>query len=141
MWKTFAWQLLGLLFYLGGMVVFLVVVVNVYIAEPNRSLENLSSAHLPFFGLSVLLIVFGRYIGHRFGSTLAINGYPTNGEGSESHRDRVLREYGYDPSLETREESTVEYEDQTDALVCPNCGERNEPGYDYCGNCASKLRE
>ena len=141
-WKHFAWQALGLLFYLGGMLIFLVVMVEVFLSEPERSLANLSSAHMPFLLVSVLLIVFGRYIGYRFGGDLT-DGMAGKG-GPQSRRDSILEDYGYDPSHSQEDdddEPQYTYEDDTVFLRCPDCGEKNEPEFDYCGNCAAKLEK
>ncbi|MCU4744401.1 zinc ribbon domain-containing protein [Halobacteria archaeon AArc-m2/3/4] len=150
MWKNLLWQLLGVLCYLAGMLVFLVLIIDVYLSPPANSIENLSSEHIPFFGVSFLLIVLGRYVSYRFGAEIGFGsmgsgGYhsqPRSQAGDQSQAQSVLAKYGYrDSSDPETDELPYEYEDGDVYITCQNCDTRNEQEFDYCENCAAKLPE
>ena len=149
MWRTILWQGLGLLCYLGGMIVFLVVGLDVYFAEPTGSLENMTTTHLSFFLVSLVLIVLGGGIMHKHGGGLGgmIGGFGGFGmSGGTSAADQAgpeksrLEELGYVLPPEESDTPSVEAEPVEDNEVrCPSCGEINEAGYRFCGNCSAQL--
>lgn len=150
MWKNLLWQLLGVLCYLVGLLVFLVLIVDIYLSPPTNSIDNLSSGHAPIFAVSLLLIVIGRYVSYRFGSgvgfeAVASGGYhsqPHSQSDTQSRAQSVLQKYGYrDSSDPETDELPYEYEDGEVYITCQECGTRNEQEFDYCENCAAELPE
>lgn len=139
--KQLAWQAVGFCCYLGGMLLFLALAMDVYFSPPERSIENLSSAHAPFLVASLALFVLGSYVVQRFGGGF---GLPERApDRPQTRREAMLSEYGlHEPDIE-EEESTDEpdyaYEDGDVAVRCPACGTKNDPSYAYCGECASEL--
>lgn len=156
-WKPYLWQVVGLLFYLFGMLLFLVVAIDVFTSPPENSIENLSNEHLLPIGLSVLLFVIGRLISWRFGANLAVGafgaglpGQAGNQISQNEHPDQtVLEKYGYyhrpaDSDEEKRElDEVAEFVRDRDAnaVYCEECGTANDREFDYCGNCAAELPE
>lgn len=150
MWKNLLWQLLGVLCYLAGMLVFLVLIVDIYLSPPTNSIENLSSGHTPYFAVSLLLIVLGRYVSYRFGAEIGLGAMGSGGYHSQPHSrsdtqsqaQSVLQKYGYrDSSEPDTDDMPYEYEDGEVYITCPQCGTRNEQEFDYCENCAAQLPE
>lgn len=151
LWKGFGWQLVGLLFYLTGMVVFLVIAVDVFLSPPEGSIENITSGHLTGIAVSVVLLVVGRTISWKYSSGiggLAVGGYGFGGQpGVEDRPDQtVLEEHGYyqsPPDADERsdnEDALERFETATaEGTVCEACGTENAEEFDYCRNCAREL--
>lgn len=148
--KQLAWLLLGLLFYVGGGVVFLVAVFSIWGPE-GVSEEGFTTVALSLLVLSVLLFVTGGYFMRRGGSSGVLNAYGamyqfggTGGQRDEqSWSERQRAQYGaFDRSAieDDREPEAVGGEQNDDAGVsCPHCGAHNESGFRFCGNCSKKL--
>jgi hypothetical protein len=140
--KTLLWQAVGLLFYLAGMVLFLVVAVEAFLAPPASSFGNVATGELLVLLVSVVLLVTGRVIGWKLGGDTGVAGTVASvrGRGPEESK---LEELGYRMPVEESENSGsgVVYEDGEVYVRCPDCGEPNEREFDYCGNCSSQLPE
>lgn len=137
------WQGVGLLFYLAGMLLFLVVAVGVFLAPPENSLANLATGDMALILVSVLLLVFGRVISWKFGGEAgAMMGSVSTIRGRGPDQSK-LEELGYQipPEESSEPESDVVYEDGEVYTRCPECGARNEREFDYCSNCSSRLPE
>lgn len=151
-------QLLGLLCYFTGLIVFLLIAVDVYLAPPERSLENATAGHMLGIGLSIALLVVGRAIGWKYGGGvggLTTGGYGFGGQpgqpGDRDHPDQtVLEQHGYYQSPPDSEERSEERDERgdlegrfesvaADGRVCESCGTENAEGFDYCRNCAEEL--
>lgn len=149
--KGLGWQLLGLLFYLTGMVVFLVIAVDVFLSPPEGSIENIAAGHLTGIVLALVLLVVGRVISWKYGGGiggLATGGYGFDGQpGAEDHPDQtVLEEHGYYQSPPDPEERPDEGDPErsfesvaAEGTVCNSCGTENAEEFDYCRNCAAEL--
>jgi hypothetical protein len=141
--KTLLWQAVGLLFYLAGMVLFLLVAVGAFLAPPANSLASLTSGDMVLILVSVSLLVVGRVIGWKFGGgagTMTGSVGAIRGGGPDQSK---LEELGYHvPPEETGEpDSDVVYEDGELYARCTECGAKNEQEFDYCSNCSSQLSE
>lgn len=143
LWKAFAWQGVGLLFYLAGMLLFMVVAINVYLSPPANSLGNLSEGHVVTLLASVALIAIGRMIGWKFGYGGSMVHLYRHGLPGQRPEQSQLQEMGYriPPEPDDRGPSDVVYEDGELFLVCRECGTQNESEFSYCSNCSSELPE
>jgi hypothetical protein len=141
--KTLLWQGVGLLFYLAGMVLFLAVAVNAFLAPPANSFGAVTTGDIAVLLVSVALLLFGRAISWKLGGDVG-------GAGAMGTLGRVrdrrpnqskLEELGYrmPPDESDDRGSDTVYEDGEVYVQCPECGEQNERGFDYCGNCSSEL--
>lgn len=141
LWKSFLWQIVGLLFYLAGMLLFLIVAINVYLAPPANSLENLSGGDMISLLISVGLIVIGRAIAWKFGGGVSISSMYGGGVMRRGPEQSQLEQMGYKlPTVDSEQEtSDVVSEDGEGLLVCPKCGTHNERDYRYCSKCSSEL--
>mgnify|MGYP000586771331 CR=1 FL=1 len=144
--KALLWQGVGLLFYLAGMVLFLVVAVNAFLAPPSNSFGSVTSGDIAVLLVSVALLLVGRAISWKLGGDV---GGDAGAMGTLGRlRDRnpnqsKLEELGYrmpPEDADGRNSDTVS-EDGEVYVRCPECGGKNERGFDYCGNCSSKLPE
>lgn len=141
MLKSLLWQVLGVLFYLGGMLLFLFVAVNVFLSPPENSLENLSSGHVAWILVSLVLLVTGRLISWRFGAERSLSrGIQGSIMGNDRDASR-LRNLGYNVPAETSDEQEFTYDDGDVYVVCSRCGTKNEQGYSYCSDCSAELPE
>lgn len=138
-WKRLLWQLLGLLFYAAGMVIFLVVMIGVYTAPPERSIENLSGVHVPYLLLSLLLVTFGGYVSRRFGARTQSAGGLDRGGPRGDQSQSTLERLGYVVPNDDEEALPYDYEDGVVYVTCAECGTRNEQEYDFCSDCAARL--
>ena len=139
MLKSLLLQVLGLLFYLGGMLLFLFVAVSVFLSPPENSLENLSSGHMAWIVVSLLLLVTGRLISWRFGVDQSLSrGIQGSIMGKERDVSR-LRDLGYNVPADTSDEQAFAYDDGDVYVVCSKCGTKNEQGYSYCSDCSAEL--
>ena len=148
--RQIGWLVLGLCFYLGGGMVFLVTIFSVWGPEGVIE-EGLTTVAVAMLVLSVLLFVTGGYFMRRGGASGVVNAYGSvyqfGGVGREpddqswSERQRGL--YGaFDKSTlegEANGERTVEQPAEEPGVSCPHCGAHNETGYRFCGNCSQKL--
>lgn len=137
-WRLLLWQGLGLLCYVAGMLLFLVVAIGVFLAPPENSLSNLSVDHLPFILASLVLIVLGRVISWKYGGGSMLGGFrPDQPETSP------LEDLGYRVPSESTDDSDTgfRYEDGEMTIVCPECGTENDPDYTYCRDCSAQLPE
>jgi hypothetical protein len=143
--KSLLWQGVGLLFYLAGMVLFLVVALDAFLG-PGDAVGPVTTGHVVAMLVGLALLLTGRTISwklggdvggrHGAGGTLgAIRGQNPN--------QSKLEELGYQmPPEETDHNSSdTVYEDGEVYVRCPECGEPNEHGFDYCGNCSGELPE
>ncbi|WP_114576510.1 hypothetical protein [Saliphagus sp. LR7] len=152
--KGLAWQLVGLLFYLIGMAVFLVIAVDVFVSPPEGSIENFTAGHLTGIVVSVVLLMVGRAISWKYGGEiggLTMGGYGFGGQpgraGDRDHPDQtVLEQHGYYQSPPDPEERPDEggpgrglESVAAEGTVCESCGTENGRGFDYCRNCAAEL--
>lgn len=149
--KQFAWQLVGLLFYLAGMVFFLIIVISVFVNEPDDPVAALAGDHLPLLLMSMVLILLGRVISWKFGTGLNVGAFgsgnfqsPGVGPGTNDRPDEtVLEQHGYYHSPretdDDEDDGIPPYEPEKSGIRCESCGTTNDPEYDYCGNCAAEL--
>ena len=138
---TLLWYGAGLLCYVLGMGVFLVVAADLFLTSEDWT-AGASTAHLALLAVSVGLLVVGRVLVWKAGGDAAgVAGVP--GRSGPKRERSTLERLGYrvpsDPPEEA-EEGFV-YEDGTGYLVCRECGARNELGFDYCRNCSAELPE
>lgn len=134
------WQAVGLLFTTTGMLVFLFVAVNVYLAPPANSLENMAAGDIAAIVLSVALLVTGRAVAWKFGGDDGPLGTIDRIRNPQPEQSR-LEELGYrmPPEESTDSDSDHVYEDGELVVRCPECGAKNESGFDYCGECSARL--
>lgn len=145
-WKRLAGHALGFLLTVAGTIAFLLVVLEVYAADPSGSLENLSRADVPLLLASVFLLVLGRYLSYRFGAGY---GGRVDGPDDRSKPERVLAEYGYRvPPDETDRDRCSEATDDgvgggggdgAGFVRCVVCGAKNDGAFTYCSECAAEL--
>jgi len=144
--KTLLWQGVGLLFYLAGMVLFLLVAVNAFLGPSGISFGAVTTTDIVLLLVSAGLLVTGRMIGWKFGGDV---GGRAGAAGTISRirgqrpKQSKLEELGYHVPPEESDDSASDfvYEDGEMSVRCPECGATNEQGFDYCGNCSSKLPE
>jgi hypothetical protein len=144
--KTLLWQGVGLLFYLAGMVLLFLVAVNTFLGPSGVSFGGVTTGDIVLFLVSTGLIVIGRVIGWKLGGDI---GGDAGAAGTLSRirgqrpQQSKLEELGYHvPPEEAHDsESDFVYEDGEMSVRCPECGATNEQGFDYCGNCSSRLPE
>lgn len=141
--KMLLWQGVGLLLYLAGMVLFLVVAVDAFLG-PGDAVGPVTTGHVVAVLASVALLLAGRAISWKLGG--AVGGDTGVGGTFGAVRDQgpnqsKLEELGYrmPPEDSDGRRSDTVYEDGEVYVRCPECGEPNEPGFDYCGNCSSEL--
>lgn len=134
--KTLLWQGIGLLFYLAGMALFLIVAVGAYLAPPENSLENLALGDMLFVGLAIALIVAGRAITWKFGADASGVEGLRPGEAEQSPEQSRLQELGYHVPPESTEDDAPLREGD---VVCPECGTENDGDFTYCANCSAEL--
>jgi len=148
--KTLLWQAFGLLCYLAGLGLFLVVVVTAYFEPPENSLANLTTAHMAAILLSIALLVMGRTISWRVGDEWGVISGSTGTVGDagppDSPRDRdpvesKLEELGYNVPREQPSSSAggITYEDGRVRIRCAECGATNKQSYTHCRDCSSEL--
>ena len=140
--KTLLWQGIGLLFYLAGMGLFLVMAVSVFLAPPQNSLANLTTGDMLLGMVSVGLLVVGRVLSWKFGGETSPMGAVTTIRGQGPNQSK-LEELGYQipPEDSGNPDSGVMYEDGTVYVQCSECGAKNEQQFEYCNNCSSQLPE
>ena len=140
--KTLLWQGIGLLFYLAGMGLFLVMAVSVFLAPPQNSLANLTTGDMLLGMVSVGLLVVGRVLSWKFGGETSPMGAVTRIRGQGADQSK-LEELGYQipPEDSGNPDSGVMYEDGTVYVQCSECGAKNEQQFEYCNNCSSQLPE
>mgnify|MGYP000141508312 CR=1 FL=1 len=138
--KALLWQGVGLLFTTAGMLIFLVVAVNVYLAPPANSLENMAAGDITVIVLSVALLVIGRVVAWKFGDDSGPLGTIDRIRNPQPEQSR-LEELGYRMPPEESPDSDPDtvYEDGELVVRCPECGAKNETGFDYCGDCSARL--
>jgi len=141
--KTMLWQGVGLLFYLAGMVLFLVVAVDAFLG-PGDAVGPVTTGHVAAMLVSVALLLTGRAISWKLGGD--VGGDPAGmgvlgRVGDENPNQSKLEELGYRMPPEDSDDhnSDTIYEDGEVYVRCPECGEKNERGFDYCGNCSGEL--
>jgi hypothetical protein len=141
--KTLLWQGVALLLYLAGMVLFLVVAVNVFLAPPANSVANLTTGDMGVIGMSLLLIVAGRVIGWKYGGEANTVGTTIQGIRHQKPEQSTLEELGYQMPLEETDtgDAAMAYDDGEVCTQCPECGTQNDPQFQYCSNCSSQLPE
>lgn len=139
--KTLLWQGVGLLFYLAGMVLFLVVAVNAFLEPPANSLANVTTGDMAALLVSVLLLVVGRVISWKLGGGTGAMIGSGGTIRSQAPKQSKLEELGYQmPPEESNDAgSNFDYEDGEIYIRCPECGAKNEPEFEYCNNCSSQL--
>lgn len=141
LWRRLLWQVVGIICYLGGLVLFLVVAVDVYTAPPEGSFENLSLHHLALIGASVVLMVAsgGILFAHRnvpigmIGPHHGVGG-TRDSPGSRRSED-PLDQFPTDPP----DDPQPSQPDSGPGVRCPTCGVTNEEGYRFCRSCSSDL--
>lgn len=141
--KALLWHGASVLLYLGGMALFLVVAVSVFLAPPSNSFANLSTGDTVLVLVSVVFLVGGRYVGWRYGL-----GEQTLGDSVAALRDHEpepskLEQLGYRVSHDTpgETEQDTAYEDGSVYRVCPDCGANNDSEYRFCRECSAELSE
>lgn len=142
MLRRLLWLVAGVGCYLVGMLVFLVVALDVFMAPPENSFENLSAEQLPFLAVAIVLLAVGSYINYRSGfgiGTRAFGQGPGPGPGGPNEQSRtesVLKQHGYRVPPEESNESPAA---GTNRIRCSECGAENEREYSYCSNCSAEL--
>jgi len=138
--KMLLWHGVGLLCYLAGMLLFLVVAVDVFLAPPENSLANLTTGDTVILLGSVVLLVTGRIISWKGGGgTGMMDGVQTiRGQGPDQSK---LEELGYRMPHSTSDTADTDVADEDDAgaIRCSECGTANEPTFRYCSNCSNRL--
>jgi hypothetical protein len=142
--KTLLWQGVGLLFYLAGMVLFLAVAVNAFLAPPANSFGTVTTGDIAVLLVSVGLLVLGRAISWKLGGDVGGEAGAAGALGRIRGRNpnqSRLEELGYRMPPEESDDSSSDtvYEDGEVYVRCPECGEPNERGFDYCGTCSGEL--
>lgn len=132
----------GLLFYLGGMLLFLSVVVGTFLNTSREATGDELVGSLPILLVSIALIVMGRVISWKYGderSGLLTWATPMEGEPEQSK----LGQLGYQlpPETDTDEQTPFEYADGTVRVICTECGEKNSGDFRFCSNCSAELPE
>lgn len=139
--KTLLWQGIGLLFYLGGLLLFLLVAVSAFLAPPENSLANVTTGDMAMILMSVVLLATGRVISWKGGGeTGAMMGSASTIRGQGPDQSK-LEELGYQIPPDASGDADVTYEDGEVYAKCNECGAKNEQTFDYCNNCSSRLPE
>lgn len=139
--KMLLWQGIGLLFYLGGMLLFLLVAVSAFLAPPESSFANLTTGDMAMLVMSVVLLATGRVISRKGGwETDAVMGSVSTIRGQGPNQSK-LEELGYQMPPDASNDADVIYEDGEISIRCTECGAKNEQTFDYCNNCSSRLPE
>lgn len=139
--KTLLWQGIGLLFYLGGMLLFLLVAVSAFLAPPENSLANVTTGDVAMLLISMVLLATGRVISWKGGEetgTIMGSASTIRGQGPEQSK---LEELGYQIPPDPSDEANVAYEDGEIYVRCNECGAKNQQTFDYCNNCSGRLPE
>ncbi len=130
-----------------GSIGFIVIIVAVYFAEPERSFGNLASLHVVGIVACLVLVSLGRYIGWKYG-----HGFPGTsiiGAGnmmnplSRGPKRSTLEDLGYHipPDVSEGEDRWVLTDEGELRVICPYCGTENEPEFTFCGDCSARLPE
>lgn len=140
--KMLLWHGVGLLCYLAGMLLFLVVAVSVFLAPPENSLANLTTGHMAILLGSIVLLVVGRVMSWKGGGGAGMMG------GIQTIREQrpdqsKLEELGYQMPASTSDTPDADGagEDDAGTITCSECGATNEPTFRYCSNCSARLPE
>lgn len=141
--RTLLWQVVGLLFYLGGLLLFLVVAVSAFLAPPGRSLANLTTGDVALLLVSVVLLVTGRVMSWKGGEKTGTMVGAISTIREQRPDQTKLEELGYQipPDSSDDTDTSVIYEDGGLYRRCTECGAKNERSFDYCSNCSSRLPE
>lgn len=134
-------QFVGIVMYLGGLLMLLMVVLSVYLAPPQHSFGNLSLVHLLLITASLVFIIGGRMLGWRYGSVASFNTVP-NGLTSvyQFNQFPVVEQPDIDDRFHhSKPQPRKVMEDGVLYAICQECGTKNESEYTFCGNCSTKL--
>jgi len=140
--KSLLWQGAGMLCYLSGLILFVMVVIGVFLSPPENSMANLSASHTPVLTACAVLIVAGRAISYRYGVEDGLAGAIREYRGRPEKTK--LEELGYviPPESESGEpglEQKLSFEEGAVTVTCNECGAENDPDYRFCGNCSTEL--
>lgn len=139
MLKRLLWLAAGVGCYLAGMLLFLVVALDVFMAPPESSFENLSGEQAPFLAVAVVLIAVGSYINYRAGFGVGVRAFGSGprpgGPDGQSRTESVLQKHGYRVPPEESNDPPA----GPDRVRCNECGAENERQYSYCSNCSAEL--
>lgn len=140
--KALLWQGVGMLCYLAGLLVFVMVAIGVFLSPPENSMANLSPSHTPVLTVCAGLIVVGRLISYKYGVEDGFTGAIREYRGRP--KKTKLEELGYviPPENEGGEaglEQKLSFEEGEVTVACNECGAENDPDYRFCGNCSAEL--
>lgn len=139
--KMLVWQGVGLLCYLAGMLLFLVVAVGVFLAPPEHSLANLTTGDMAVILVSIVLIVTGRLISWMGGGE---SGTMMEGVRTIRRQDpdqSKLEELGYQMPSDASDGVDTDGMGEESVIKCSECGATNERTFRYCSTCSSRLPE
>lgn len=143
--NTIVWQVLGLLAYFLGVVLFLSAAMDLFFRAPGRSIGSMTTGHVLVFALSVVFIVGGRVVSWKLGGEREMSplGGQLNPFGQQAPEQTRLEELGYVmPPEATGEDdagSDYAYEDGEVYVVCSECGAKNDGDYRFCHDCSAQL--
>jgi uncharacterized protein YacL len=134
------WRIAGFACYAVGLILSVLTVVNAYFAPPASSFANVSLSHIVGLFASLLLIAVGRTISWKYGDEVDAAVESTANPWQKPQQSR-LEELGYHipPEESEQVDQGYAYEDGEVFVVCRECGEENEPGFEFCGNCTARL--
>lgn len=131
-------RLLGLVLFLTGIVLFGLVAVDVWTADPAGSFANITAVHVAWLLAGTVLVAVGHYVG----TVSAVAGMAGGGAPGQVQDPRtpesVLAKYGFRQDPED-EDPEYAYREGDVYAVCDECGTENDPEYAYCSNCSAKL--
>lgn len=135
-------QVFGLLLHFLGLFLFIIVVVQLFFPGPDRSVETVTDTHVAWMAVGIVLLVGGRLVTWRFGTSGDPLTAIQDAVGGEDSKHSRLRDLGYRlPADQDDEEDDYAYVDGSVYLVCRDCGTRNQREYSYCSNCSAELPE
>lgn len=139
--RELVWRAAGWLCYLVGLLLVLLVAVGAYLSPPEGSFANVSTVDLVVLLAGVGLIVGGRVVAMTLGGSREMAAGSMGMFGDSRPEQSRLEELGYNIPPESTDGTTGgrALEDGELVVVCPNCGERNDDAFDYCGNCSAEL--
>lgn len=137
---SLVWYGVGLACYLLGTAAACLLTVELFFRAGGLP-ERLPTSYLLSVGASVALLLSGRLLLGRAGDDRTTRaGLP--GPPQRRPEPSTLERLGYrspPDSSDPADRADERTESDRATVACPDCGARNEPGFDYCRNCSAQL--
>lgn len=141
--RALLWRGIGLLCYLGGLLLFLPVALGVVLGPAAGGVASRPGGALLYLLASVALLVLGRVITWKLGGegarTTGLPGAPPDSEPEQSTLERLGYRMPPAESDDGGTEPALAREADDPRVVCRNCGAENDPEYGYCRGCSAEL--